>query len=93
MRVQERLARRDFQLAVKAAYTAVSSQAFSRLNMQDLATENRMLKQALEEKRLMMGKKALLKERKMLEQLRLKRRLQEAEAENKELKGAAKQVV
>lgn len=61
--------------------------------MQDLATENRMLKQALEENRLMMRKKALLKERKMLEQLRLKRRLQEAEAENKELKGAAKQVV
>lgn len=76
-----------------AAYTAAPSQAFSRLNMQDLATENRMLKQALEEKRLMMRKKALLKERKMLEQLRLKRRLQEAEAENKELKGAAKQVV
>ena len=70
-----------------------SPQALSRLNMQDLATENRMLLQALEEKRLMMRKKALLKEREMLEQLRLKRRLQEAEAENKELKGAAKQVV
>ena len=61
--------------------------------MQDLATENKMLKQALEEKRLMLKKKALLKERKMLEQLRLKRRLQEAEAENKQLKGAAKQVM
>ena len=77
---------------MKAAYTASSSQAFFRLRMQDLATENRMLKQALEEKRLMLRKKTLLKERKMLEQLRLKRRLQEAEAENKELKGAAKQV-
>jgi len=52
-----------------------------------------MLKQALEEKRLMLKKKALLKEHKMLEQLRLKRRLQEAEAENKQLKGAAKQVM
>lgn len=78
---------------MKAAYTASLSQAFFRLRMQDLATENKMLKQALEEKRLMLKKKALLKERKMLEQLRLKRRLQEAEAENKELKGAAKQVM
>ena len=76
-----------------AACTASLSQVLFRLRMQDLATENKMLKQALEEKRLMMGKKALLKERKMLEQLRLKRRLQEAEAENKELKGAAKQVM
>ncbi len=78
---------------MKAAYTASLSQAFFRLRMQDLATENKMLKQALEEKRLMLKKKALLKERKMLEQLRLKRRLQEAEAENKQLKGAAKQVM
>ncbi len=78
---------------MKAAYTASLSQAFFRLRMQDLATENKMLKQALEEKRLMLKKKALLKEHKMLEQLRLKRRLQEAEAENKELKGAAKQVM
>ena len=61
-------------------------------SMQDLAAENTMLKRALDEKQLLLRKKALLKERRMLEHLRLKRRLQEAEAENKELKGVAKQV-
>lgn len=86
MHVQERLGREG------RIYSSIVSRS-SKLNMQDLATENRMLKQALEEKRLMMRKKALLKERKMLERLRLRHRLQEAEAENKELKGAAKQVV
>lgn len=60
--------------------------------MQDLAAENAMLKRALDEKQLMLRKKALLKERRMLEHLRLKRRLQEVEAENKELEGMAKQV-
>ena len=86
MHVQERLGREG------RIYSSIVSRS-SKLNMQDLATENRMLKHALEEKRLMMRKKALLKERKMLERLRLRHRLQEAEAENKELKGAAKQVV
>ncbi|DBA75745.1 TPA: hypothetical protein ACH3X1_010156 [Trebouxia sp. C0004] len=58
--------------------------------MQDLAAENKMLKQALEEKRLMLRTKEMLKAHKKLERLRPKRRLHEAEAENKE-KGAAKQ--
>ena len=62
------------------------------VGMQDLVAETAMLKRALVEKQLLLRKKALLKERRMLEHLRLKRRLQEAEAENKELKGAAKQV-
>ena len=62
------------------------------MSMQDLAAENKMLKRALDEKQLVSRKKALLKERKMLDHLRLMRRLQEAEAENQELKGVAKQV-
>ena len=61
--------------------------------MQDLAAENVLLRQALRQKQLMLKKKELLKAHNALEQLRLRGGLQEAEAENKELKGVARQVL
>lgn len=63
------------------------------VGMQDLAAENMLLRQALRQKQLMLKKKELQKAHKALEQLRLRHRLQEAEAENKELKGVARQVL
>lgn len=60
--------------------------------MEDLEAENKRLQRALDMRKLEMKQKALHKAKKKMEHLRLKLRLQTAEAEYKELKGAAKQV-
>lgn len=60
--------------------------------MEDLEAENKRLQRALDMRKLEMKQKALLKAKKNMEQLRLKVKLQAAEADNKELRGAAKQV-
>ena len=60
--------------------------------MEDLKAENKRLQQALNMRKLEKKQKELLKAKTKMEQLRLKVKLQQAEADNKELKGAAKQV-
>lgn len=60
--------------------------------MQDLEAENKILKQALDKRRLERKQKALHKAQKKMELLQMKVRLQAAEAEYEELRGAARQV-
>lgn len=58
-----------------------------------LEAENRKLKHALEEKQVMNKQKALLKERKKLEYLRMQLMVEKVKAENEELRGVAKEVL
>lgn len=60
--------------------------------MEDLEAENKRLQRALDMRKLEIKQKELLRAQKKMEQLRLKLKLQAAEADNKELRGAAKQV-
>ena len=60
--------------------------------MEDLVAENKRLQRAMDMRKLEKKQKELLKAKKIMEHLRLKVKLQEAEADNKELRGAAKQV-
>ena len=60
--------------------------------MEDLVAENKRLQRALDMRKVEKKQKELLKAKKIMEHLRLKVKLQEAEADNKELRGAAKQV-
>lgn len=63
-----------------------------RLTMEDLVAENKRLQRAMDMRKLEKKQKELLKAKKIMEHLRLKVKLQQAEADNKELRGAAKQV-
>lgn len=60
--------------------------------MEDLVAENKRLQRAMDMRKLEKKQKELLKAKKIMEHLRLKVKLQQAEADNKELRGAAKQV-
>ena len=62
------------------------------LTMEDLEAENKRLQRALDMRKLEMKQKELLKAKEKMERLRQKLNLQAAEADNKELRGAAKQV-